>query len=43
MNNLTFLENLFSLYENLRKKSIYPSISYVKNEENWIFACFRQL
>ena len=43
MKNLTFLENLLSLYKILRKKSIFPSNSYVKNEENWIFACFRQL
>ena len=34
MRKLDFLENLVSLYGVLRKKTIFPSISYVKNGQN---------
>jgi hypothetical protein len=34
MRKLDFLENLVSLYENLRKKTNFSSISYVKNGQN---------
>ena len=33
MRKLDFLENLISLYGILREKTIFPSISYVKNEQ----------
>ena len=34
MGKLDFLEKLVSLYENLRKKTNFSSISYVKIEQN---------